>query len=57
MYKYKQNCNRLMFKDILTFLALDYRDASLIKLYLVVIGISAPKVIPIGLLYHLKISF
>ena len=29
----------LLFKDILPFLGLDYRDASLIKLYLVVIVI------------------
>ena len=29
---------RIMFKDILTFLGLDYRDASLIILYLVVLG-------------------
>ena len=33
----------LLFKDILTFLGLDYRDASLITLYLVVIGISIIK--------------
>ncbi len=44
MYKYKQNCNRLMFKDILTFLALDYRDASLITQYLVVMGSSIKKI-------------
>ena len=30
----------ILFKDILTFLGLDYRDASLTKLYLVVKGIS-----------------
>ena len=35
----------ILFKDILTFLLLDYRDASLIILYLVVIGISTPKII------------
>ena len=29
---------RIMFKDILTFLGLDYRDASLITLYFVVLG-------------------
>ena len=34
---------RILFKDILTFLRLDYRDSSLITLYLVVIGISIPK--------------
>jgi hypothetical protein len=33
-----------MFKDILTFLGLDYRDASLLKLYFVVLGISIPKI-------------
>ncbi len=33
----------IMFKDILTYLGLDYRDASLIRLYLVVIGISIKK--------------
>ena len=32
-----------MFKDILTFFGLDYRDASLIILYIFVIGISTPK--------------
>ena len=37
--KYKR-----LFKDILTFLGLDYRDASLITLYLVVIGISIQKI-------------
>ena len=30
--------------DILTFLGLDYRDASLIKLYFVVPGINIPKI-------------
>ena len=30
---------RIMFADILTFLGFDYRDASIIILYLVVIGI------------------
>ena len=34
---------RILFKDILTFLRLDYRDSSLITLYLVVVGISIPK--------------
>ena len=34
---------RILFKDILTFLGLYYRDASHITLYLVVIGISIPK--------------
>ena len=32
--------NRIIFKDILTFFGLDYRDASLITLYFVVLGIS-----------------
>ena len=32
-----------MFKDILSFLGLDYRVASLITLYFVVLGISIPK--------------
>ena len=33
----------LLFKDILTFLGLDYRDASLITLYLIELGISIKK--------------
>ena len=33
----------ILFKGILTFLGLDYRDALLITLYLVVIGISIKK--------------
>ena len=33
----------ILFKDILTFLGLDFRDASRITLYLDVIGISIPK--------------
>ncbi len=33
-----------MFKDILTFLGLDYREASLITLYFVVLGIGIPKI-------------
>ena len=37
-----------MFKDIPTFLGLAYRDASHITLYLVVIGISIPKIRSIG---------
>ena len=35
---------RIMFEDILTLLGLDYRDASLIKLYFVVLGISISKI-------------
>ena len=38
MYESKQEC-----KEILTFLELDWRDASLITWDLVVIGISIPK--------------
>ena len=34
---------RIMFKDILTSLVLDYRDASLITLYFVVLGIIFQK--------------
>ena len=37
-----------MFKGILTFLGLDYKDVSLITLYLVVIGISIKKIRLIG---------
>ncbi len=32
-----------MFKDILTFLGLDYRDNSLLTLYFVILGISIKK--------------
>ena len=39
---------RIMFKDILTFSGLDYRDAPLLILYFVVLGISIPKIRPIG---------
>ena len=35
---------KILFKDILTFLALDYIDALLIILYLIVIRISTPKI-------------
>ena len=35
---------RIMFENILTFLGPDYRDASLITLYLIVIGISTQKI-------------
>ena len=34
----------ILFKDIRTFLGPEYKDASLITLYLVVIGISIPKI-------------
>ncbi len=37
-----------MFKDILKFLGFDYRDASLITLYFVVLVISIPKIRSIG---------
>ena len=42
------------FKDILTFLGTNYRDASLITLFFVFLGISNPNTRPIGLLYHIK---
>ena len=45
----------IMFKDILTFLVLYYRDASFVTLYFVVLGISIPKISSIGQLYHLQI--
>ena len=35
---------RILFKDILTFLGLDYRVVPLITLCLVVIGIRTPKI-------------
>ena len=41
--------------DILTFLGLDYRVASLITLYFVVSGICISKITSIGLLDHKKI--
>ena len=44
----KQFKYRIMFKDIFTFLELDYRDASLITLYFVVLGISIPKIKSVG---------
>ena len=34
---------KILFKYILTFLALEYRDASLIIFYLAVLGINIPK--------------
>ena len=37
-----------MFKDIITFLVLDYRDASLITLYFVVVAITIQKIRSIG---------
>ena len=43
--------------DILTFLGLNYRDASLIILYFVVLGISIPINISIEWLYHIKNNF
>ena len=39
---------RILFKDIVTFLGLDYRNALLVILYLIVIGISSPKIRSIG---------
>ena len=44
-----------MFMDI--FLGLDYRYASLITLYFVILGVSIPKIRSIGLLYHIKICW
>ena len=41
--------------DILTFLGLDYRVASLITSYFVVPGINIPKIRSIGWLDHIKI--
>ena len=38
----------LLFKDILTFLGLDYRDASLITIDVIEIGISIQKIRWIG---------
>ena len=35
---------QILFKDILTFLGLDYRDTTLTILYLFVMGISTPKI-------------
>ena len=46
---------KLMFKDILSFLCLDYKDASLLTLYFAVLGISIQKIRSIEYLYHLKI--
>ncbi len=37
-----------MFKDIVTFLGLDYRVASLKTLYFVILGIRIPKIRSIG---------
>ena len=39
---------RIMFKNIFTFLGLDYRDALLKTLYFVVLVISIPKIKSIG---------
>ena len=39
---------RILFKDILKFLIRDYRDASLIIMYLIVIGIRNKKIGSIG---------
>ena len=39
---------RIMLKDKLTFLGLEYRDASLTILYFIVIGISIQKIRTIG---------
>ena len=50
----KLNKYRILFKDVLTFLGLDYRDASLKTLYFDVLGNSIPIIRSIGLLYHIK---
>ena len=42
-------------RTYLHFLGLDNRDVSLIILYLVIIGISTPKIRSNGSLYHIKI--
>ena len=39
---------RILFKDILTFLRIDYRDASLITMYFIVLEISIQKIRAIG---------
>ena len=39
---------RILFNDILTVLRFDYTDSSLITMYFVVLGISIPKIRPIG---------
>ena len=39
--------NRILVKDILKLLGLDYRDDSLITMYFVALGISIPKIRPI----------
>ncbi len=44
-----------MFKDKLTFLGLDYRDAWLLTVYFVDLGISIPKIGLIGWFNHIKI--
>ncbi len=35
---------RILFMDILTFLGLDYKEASVIPFYYVVLGITIPKI-------------
>ena len=37
--------NYILFMGILTFLGVDYKDASIIILYLVVLGIIIPKIL------------
>ena len=46
----------ILFKDILTFLRFDYRDASLILLYSVVLGINIQKTDRSYQLYYIKIG-
>ncbi len=45
-----------MFKDIHTFLGLEYRDVSLITFYFVTLVISIPKIRSIGLFNHKKLK-
>ena len=54
---YKSRIVRFVECLILTFLRLDYRDATLITLYYVVLGISISKISSTGLLYHIKICY
>ena len=45
---------RIIFKDTLTFLGLEHRDAYFITLYFAVLEISIQKIRSIGQLYHIK---
>ena len=50
--KYVTALYRILSKDILTSLVLDYRDYSIITFYFVVLGIIIPKIRSIRLLSH-----